>query len=77
MKNNHLHNHKKNQPETEEQPDTTGKLPVLTPEGKQEHRDVKEEETPDAEQLPVTPKQPLYEDKTETYYKEKQKKQGN
>ncbi|HOY04956.1 MAG TPA: hypothetical protein PLO67_06115 [Saprospiraceae bacterium] len=67
MKNNQLDKNKK-----EDHPETTGKLPVLTPDGKKENRDVKEEETPDADQHAVTPKQPLYEDKTEAYYRKKQ-----
>jgi hypothetical protein len=49
-------------------PETADKLPVLTPDGKKQNRDEVEKETPDAEQQEISPKQPLYEDKTEAYH---------
>jgi hypothetical protein len=74
MESNQLHKKKTTAPVTDEHPETAGKLPVLTPDGKKEKRDVQEEEVeaPYADEQPLTPKQPLYEDKTETYYRKKQ-----
>ncbi len=57
-----------------EHPDQDGKVPLLTPEGQTVHKEERNEETPEAEEQETTPKQPLYEDKTEAYYLKKNQK---
>lgn len=48
--------------------------PSPVPENETPDRDIVNNDTPPAEDQETTPKQPLYQDKTETYYLQKKQK---
>ena len=77
MKNNRSYSNDKSDQPSSDVSHPKDKAPLLNPDGQNEYRDERNEGTPDAEEQEITPKQPLYQDKTEAYYlKKKQKKQS-
>lgn len=74
MKNTGSNRKRNSTGKSSEPSDKKDKVPLLTPEGQNVTRAERDEDPPAAGHQKTTPKQPLYEDKTERYYLKKKQK---